>query len=530
MNEVEIRVTAEDDTDAGFRSARTRSEGFANGLKKLFTSAGGDSATGFGLNFSQRVGPLIAKAPIGAPMATAVAAAGPAIASALVTSITVGAGLGATALGATISAKDPRVAAGIANLKTFIGSELQKSTTPFVPAMLESIEDAKVGFRSIRPELDAIFSKSSTYLDPLTDGAIAFVRNALPGFRSLVDAAEPFVHILGDELPELGEDLAALLESIAESAGRNEEEFRAILDTVGLVVQQIQMAVDLMDYLGSGPTRMFLDLLYEAEEVIPGAKWVEPLDDVARGFKEATERAREYEDAIRAQTDPTFAMIDAQRQLRSAQDEYNEALRKHGHNSTEAREALLEVARASIRAQVAAQGLAGTTDGRLTPSMRATLRAAGLTAAEINRVEREFIQAKAAGDRFAKTYTANVVTKFRTEGRAVPIYDVPQSGIGGRAHGGVVGSAQNGGTRAGLTMVGEYGREIVDLPPGAQVHSNADTERMMAGGMGGFSGGVLEVRPAPGADQELMGVIIKNLRFSVRTEGQGNADTFFAGG
>lgn len=52
-------------------------------------------------------------------------------------------------------------------------------------------------------------------------------------------------------------------------------------------------------------------------------------------------------------------------------------------------------------------------------------------------------------------------------------------------HGGIVGSAASGGVRSDLTMVGEHGRELVDLPPGSRVHSNPDTERMMAGGGSG---------------------------------------------
>src|SRR5690606_8954822 len=52
------------------------------------------------------------------------------------------------------------------------------------------------------------------------------------------------------------------------------------------------------------------------------------------------------------------------------------------------------------------------------------------------------------------------------------------------AHGGISGAA-NGGLRSRLTMVGEHGRELLELPPGTRVHSNPDTERMLAKGGGG---------------------------------------------
>jgi hypothetical protein len=52
---------------------------------------------------------------------------------------------------------------------------------------------------------------------------------------------------------------------------------------------------------------------------------------------------------------------------------------------------------------------------------------------------------------------------------------------GRRATGGISGAA-GGGTRSGLTWVGEQGRELVRLPYGSQVYSNPDSERMAAAG------------------------------------------------
>lgn len=61
--------------------------------------------------------------------------------------------------------------------------------------------------------------------------------------------------------------------------------------------------------------------------------------------------------------------------------------------------------------------------------------------------------------------------------------------IPGFAHGGVVGQAASGGGRSGLTMTGEHGPELLQLPPGTRVRSNPDTRRMMATGSGGGGGG-----------------------------------------
>lgn len=72
------------------------------------------------------------------------------------------------------------------------------------------------------------------------------------------------------------------------------------------------------------------------------------------------------------------------------------------------------------------------------------------------------------------------------------------SSIGGRlgfAHGGNIGAAATGGNRSNLIEVGEHGRELVRLPYGSSVISNPDTERMLSGGGSGTaSTAILEVR------------------------------------
>lgn len=55
-----------------------------------------------------------------------------------------------------------------------------------------------------------------------------------------------------------------------------------------------------------------------------------------------------------------------------------------------------------------------------------------------------------------------------------------EKAFGKKASGGVVGAAATGGMRSGLTMVGEQGFELLDLPAGARVWSNPDSRRKLA--------------------------------------------------
>ena len=93
--------------------------------------------------------------------------------------------------------------------------------------------------------------------------------------------------------------------------------------------------------------------------------------------------------------------------------------------------------------------------------------------------------------------------------------------IPGFAHGGISGAA-NGGLRSRLTMVGEHGRELLELPPGTRVHSNPDTERLMAGGGGG---GVAVLEWGGGPTDELGKAIWEWLKKNVRVKGGKGPDS-----
>jgi hypothetical protein len=543
-NEVKISVTSEDNTDAGFRSADAKANGFASKMKGLFTKAGTDSGEGFGLSFAQRVGPLVAKAPIHPALLGAVAAAAPAISVLLSQALTVGAAGGAVALGAALSAQDPRVAHGIESLKAHVGSELRISARPFIPAMLEATDRAKGFIRTIRPELDATFAKASTYLNPLYEGLEGFTRNALPGFRSMVDSAEPLVDILRDELPELGKDFADTMETIGETATKNADEFRLMLDVVGLVVQHVGSMVSMMDFLASGPIRTIADIFGETPDKIDpvteaAEQATDALEDQAKVMREVRNLAAEYADALDRIKDQNISAAEATLDYREELEEAKDAMDKKKKVSREEERALIDLAKSS-------NDLTGALDDQG--------RSAQDASEHHKRLRQDFIRAaiqaghtKEAAERLADQYLkiprnvrTNVQANTDAARREVEEYKRLLSTIkrnistnfnagtyyGGLAHGGIA-SAQDGGQRSGLTMVGEYGRELVDLPPGAHVRSNPDTERMLAAAGGGGWGGVLEVRPAPGANSALMNEIVKGLIFTIRTEGQGDAQAFF---
>lgn len=161
-------------------------------------------------------------------------------------------------------------------------------------------------------------------------------------------------------------------------------------------------------------------------------------------------------DTLKKQSDPVFALISAQKGLRDAQQDYDEAVKEHGRNSTEARDAALDLARASVELTGAVANTAGVFNGQLTPEMLSALQAAGLTKAQIKQVEQSFRDAAAAGNAFAGTYEATIkvnqldaaIAKAREFRRLLGSFsaaaNVEGDYISGRRWGGVTLPARNG--------------------------------------------------------------------------------------
>ncbi len=97
------------------------------------------------------------------------------------------------------------------------------------------------------------------------------------------------------------------------------------------------------------------------------------------------------------------------------------------------------------------------------------------------------------------------------------------SGAIGDAHGGITGAA-TGGLHGGPRWVGEHGPELVELPPGTRVNSNADSMRM-ASGAGQSMGQLLVQLVLDG--KVLVEQLVEPTRELVRGQGSGSVQGFY---
>ena len=109
---------------------------------------------------------------------------------------------------------------------------------------------------------------------------------------------------------------------------------------------------------------------------------------------------------MKAETDPVFGLIDAETKLKKAQDDAATAIKEHGKKSKEAKDATRNLALAAIDLQAAAGNVSSSFNGKMTPALYKTLRAAGLSKAEIKILEQQFKDAKKAADKYDGNYVA----------------------------------------------------------------------------------------------------------------------------
>lgn len=128
----------------------------------------------------------------------------------------------------------------------------------------------------------------------------------------------------------------------------------------------------------------------------------------AVAIKSVSDAIREQADLLRAQADPAFAFQQALETVADKQKAYNDAVKDNKRESGEARRAALDLAVATTDLATAASGLGETFTGKLTPDMRETLRAAGLTKNEIAGVQQALKDTKKAAQDYEGNYRAKV--------------------------------------------------------------------------------------------------------------------------
>jgi hypothetical protein len=413
------------------------------------------------------------------------AAAAPVLVSALGGALSAGAGaigLGAGIALAVKSDKDIQQA-GMAAGKKFADGLSKSAVDAYKQPIMESIGVLSRAGDKISEDWSGVFRDTYGLIQPFVQRIANAGTTISDSLAGAARKSGPAMDALGDSLKFVSDSTAHFIDTLADGSQEGADNLRLL---VGALSDAVDMTTDFLGVLNkaannewlTGPLLPMLRKHYADAAGETGtltkhtAGLADKMTDAARAALGQKDALVSLSNEMKAQSDPAFALIEAQDKLRSSQKNLNKAVKDHGQNSAEAREASRNLARAAVDLQGKVGALGGTFNGKLSPAMRSTLEAAGLTKSQIRGVEAEFRRAKRAGDAFARNYAAKatLTTVYKTI-RSTNNENSP--GVGSairdrRASGGPV-------SRGTPYLVGEHGPEIVVPSAAGRVLSAAAT-------------------------------------------------------
>jgi phage-related protein len=552
-NVVSIRVRADDDTKAGLEKAKAAFRNYGDRIGKLFAKSVADGAEsaegemarageevsealneGFRKNMTRRMGelrskfslfgadlvddtadgaegesgsfrsrisgmfeklgPVIKKVAIGwgGVLAAGVAmVALPAIGAAVNAGIVLGVGMGALKAGITGALQDKSVKKAWEGLAKDGQDALGKLGKGFREPMKDAAKTFSQLLENIGPSLESIGKSLGMAFNEIAPAVAAMVENLMPGLERAAEEAGPMIRDIADALPGIGRSLGRFFEDTANSSAGGQKLFRDMLRALPGLIDK---------------TDDFLSKLSDLFEAIKSDESFQELTKALKDFREEVEESEKTTEGFRKGAGLLF--------------------RTSMNNWTMTVKALTQVVRG-------VEFLAGEFQ-----------RLWGKARPYINRVKDKLeelwdkvssVKSRMHGSwsgmfsgllkALAPVYSAIRVVRSLAasidalRGRASGLSKIGAT-IGsardaaGMATGGVVGGG-------GFRLVGEYGPELVRLPYGASVISNADSQRMMSATSAQSGPTVIEFSGATGRVESML---VEILRTAIRVRG-GNVQT-----
>lgn len=396
-----------------------REAGGLKRLRKTFGDVGDESAQELALSFSQRIGPLLARAPVSPPLVGAIVGASPVIGAAVAGAVVAGLTAGTVGAGMATAFKHSSVQKAGRDLARDFESTLTNATAEFVPATISGIGLLRKEIRGMGPELRDVFKPAAGYVGPLIQGVTRLVSGVLPGVADVLGRAGPVVDGLVDGMAFLGDQAGEALSAISEGS-----------DGAGMAIRDLLM-VTAMGVRALGETVGFLSKMYGYMRIATASDKAAALQQLVDGqmaaaqmqsaFAGLTGGVREYSSATASAAYNTRSLTEAQQEAadvaRGAFDaETNLANAKR--EATQAAKGLNDGIRTSSAEGLKAREVLSTYAAEITESIGKYEAQNGVTAKSIA-LQRENYGAfmrLAAGMRVPKEQAEALASEFRLLG------------------------------------------------------------------------------------------------------------------
>jgi hypothetical protein len=373
------------------------------------------------------------------PVAIAIAGAlgvavAPVLGAAIAGAVVGGVGLGGIVGGVALAASHPEVKARGKQLgKAYFDGIKAEAEDAFAQPIMDAFGELDEWGGTALPKIGEFFDNVAPGLADFTESLIGAGDALLDSFVYASERSEAPMRALGDLIETTGNAVGSLIEDLSDHAEEGADALDDLADTisftVGALAGLVTMLSDTYGWFGdqADVLEVGANQLTDYADGLIGVTAVQDLAEIATADLTAvTEElsdqqwagaraARGHRDALvelstemKAETDPVFGLLNAQKDLAEATKKSAEATAEHGADSAEAQAALRDLAAAAIDLEGKAGALGETFNGELSAGLRATLRSAGLTNTQIDGLERQFRDAKGAAEGFAKNWKANI--------------------------------------------------------------------------------------------------------------------------
>lgn len=187
------------------------------------------------------------------------AVVGPALGGLIASAVLAAGGLGVIGLGAFLLREEPGLRDAASQLSDTVKSVFTKAAKPMLEPMIESLKVLETSFKNIGPVVRSSFGILAPAIKPVAEGLAGLVENVMPGFLSLMSAANPFLRGMAAVLPDLGADISAFLGAIADSGPEATIFFQDFIHFLGATIANLgqfigwltKSYVSVREFLGS---------------------------------------------------------------------------------------------------------------------------------------------------------------------------------------------------------------------------------------------------------------------------------------
>lgn len=459
--------------------------------------------------------------------------------------------IGAVGAGGVIGAisllsDDARIKSAGERLRERFLFTFRESALPAINPLLDAMSLVDDHIDGWGESLYGVFSNSTRNLDGFLRPVLDGVDNLIEAFAELTDQAiDPVMDSLGVGGKEVLDSFADGLRLLTDNGDEAADALLLLLVTSAKLIDVTFRVVDALSEayrwmriysaFSAGDVAGAMRLVAQNEmEVAEGADTMSTsYHDASDAAEELTEKQNELNEAIYRAAELNISAAEAQINYTEKVKDATEAADKHSKVTDDERSALLDLARASnsLIQKLDEQGVSTNDLRKKTDQSRRDFIAAARQMGMNKKQAEQLADAYLAIPRRVHTTVSvsGIGSVSNAIGNALNNYQ-------GRASGGPVGAnighAAEGGSRGGLTLVGEMGPELVRLPYGSSVRTRGDSVRDIAQGMNGGLGGPVQViiSSRPGDPwKAFIDAMVPHLQYHVKRRGSGRAE-YLAGG